>query len=206
MIRLNKHSCQRNLRRNGRTIVKRYLLSAVVAATLLTCTTLSVAGDVISIDYQYSGATGVSLSSVSGGPLTVSTFTDGRSDSEASAVQRPGKEPLILENLTAAALLQSTFAGAFEASGAKLGDAGSPIVLDGKIVEMQVSDTANGLETLIRVELSLRNQGRNAWRSVVFSRVASEGSDAESAIELGLNRLVAELFRDDYFLMALGIF
>lgn len=186
--------------------MKSFLLSAAIAASVLACSTISLAGEAINLDYSYTGDTGVNLSSIVGGPLSVNTFTDSRPDTGASDIQRPGKEPLTLANQTTASLLQATFTEAFKASGAQTGEAGSPIMLDGKVIEMQIQDTAQGLETLIRVELTLRNQGRNAWQSVVFSRVENEGSDVEAAIELGLNRLVAELFRDDYFLMELGIF
>ncbi|MDO8908710.1 MAG: hypothetical protein Q7W55_09440 [Pseudohongiella sp.] len=186
--------------------MKRYLLSTAFAATLLGSCTLSLASETVNLNYEYSGKTGVSLSAISGGPLTVNAFTDGRSGSDANDIQRPGKEPLTLSNQTAASLLQSAFTQAFEASGAQLGDTDSPIALDGKLVEVQVQETAQGLETLIRVELTLRNQGRNTWQSVVFSKADSDSPDIAAAIEQGLNRLVTELFRDDYFLMALGIF
>lgn len=186
--------------------MKSFLLSVTMAASMLTCSTASPASEAINLDYMYSGDTGVSLSSIIGGPLVVNTFTDGRSDSGANDIQRPGKEPLTLENQTIAALLQTTFTQAFETSGAKLGEAGAPMSLEGKVVEMQLQESAQGLETSIRVELTLRSGSRNAWQSVVFSKASSEGTDATAAIELGLNRLVAELFRDDYFLIALGIF
>lgn len=186
--------------------VKSFLLSAAIAATVLACSTTSLADETIDLDYSYSGDTGVNLGSVVGGPLAVATFTDGRAGSEAGDIQRPGKEPLTLVGQTAASLLQTTFSEAFTESGAQLGGADSPLSLEGKVVEMQVSETAQGLETLIRVELTLRNQGRSAWQSVVFSRTPSEGADPATALESGLNRLVAELFRDDYFLMALGVF
>jgi hypothetical protein len=52
----------------------------------------------------------------------------------------------------------------------------------------------------------LINQGRNAWQSAVVSRASVEGKDVSTAIALGLDRLVTELFRDDYFLIELGIF
>lgn len=186
--------------------MKRFMLRAAIAATVFACSTLSLAQDSVALDYSYSGDTGVNLGSITGGPLSVSTFTDGRAEAGASDIQRAGKEPLTLQEQTVAALLQSTFEQAFTASGAKLGEAGSRLALEGNVVEMQISETAQGLETLIRVELTLKNGSRNAWKSAVFSRVESEGTDAAAALALGLDRLVAELFRDDYFLIELGIF
>lgn len=186
--------------------MKSLLLSAAIAASVLACSTLSLAAEPINLDYTYSGDTGVSLSAIIGGPLTVNNFTDGRSGSGTNEIQQPGDEPWILENHTVASLLQTTLSQAFQVSGAQLGEADSPMSLEGKVIEMQIRESAQGLETLIRVELTLRNQGRSAWQSVVFSRVESEGSNPAAALELGLNRLVTELFRDDYFLMALGVF
>jgi hypothetical protein len=86
------------------------------------------------------------------------------------------------------------------------GDNDSQLILNGKLTEMSIQNTEFGLEVLIRCELILTNQGRNAWQSAVFSRTAVESKDISAAIGLGLDRLVAELFRDDYFLMELGIF
>lgn len=186
--------------------MKSFLFAAAIAASVLTCSAVSTADEPLVLDYTFSGNTGVNLSSIAGGPLSVNDFTDARPGSGASEIQRPGKDSLTLADQTAAALLQTTFSEAFTASGAQLGSADSPLKLEGKIVEMQITETAQGLETLIRVELTLRNQGRNAWQSVVFSRAQSEGADLSAALEQGLNRIVTELFRDDYFLMELGIF
>lgn len=186
--------------------MKVFLMTATLAATVLTFSALSVAGEPVELEYSYAGDTGVNLGAMIGGPLSVSSFADGRTDSTASDIQRPGKDPLTLQEETAAELLQRTFTEAFAASGAQLGEADTPLVLQGNVIELQIQDTPQGLETLIRVELTLRNQGRSAWQSVVFSRAQSETKDAAVALKSGLDRLVAELFRDDYFLMELGIF
>lgn len=186
--------------------MKRLFISAALTAALLGTVGTTIAGETLNLDYRYAGNTGVSLSSIAGGPLSVSDFSDARVDAEAADIQRAGKEALTLQKQSAAALVQNTFAQAFESSGAQLGDSDSPLALEGKLIEMQVNESDQGLETLIRVELTLKNQGRTAWQSVVFSRSQTEGDDPGSAIQNGLNRLVTELFRDDYFLMELGIF
>ena len=138
------------------------ILTSTIAAAVLSCSALSATAEPVSIDYNYSGNTGVNLASIIGGPLSVAAFTDGRADSAASEIQRPGKDALTLDNQTATELLQSAFVKAFTASGAQLGEAGSPLTLNGKIVELQIQDAPQGLETLIRVELTLNNQGRSA--------------------------------------------
>jgi len=104
------------------------------------------------------------------------------------------------------ALVHSAVLGAFTSSGASLAEGDARLTLEGKLIEMSVQDTATGLEVLIRCELTLINQGRNAWQSAVFSRTTLEGKDVGTAIGRGLDTLITELFRDDYFLIELGIF
>ncbi|TFH70238.1 hypothetical protein E3V39_15545 [Gammaproteobacteria bacterium LSUCC0112] len=165
----------------------------------------SSAGEPVEVTYEYQGKTGVNLGRIVGGPLSVNAFTDQRNEPQTEEIQRPGKDPITLTELAPHALVQSAIVSAFEHSGASLGEPGSPLALDGKLIEMKVQDTETGLEVLIRCELTLRNQGRNAWQSVVFGRAVLDGQDVASAIALGLDKLITELFRDDYFLMELGV-
>ncbi len=188
-------------------MIKPAFTSVIAALMLMGPAASTQAGEPLSIEYTFDGNTSVSLASIAGGPLTINAFTDGRSAiSEQDISRGADNEPLTLTNQTAAALVQSSFASVLEKAGAKLGESGSPIVLDGKLIEMSVQDKGNGFEVLIRCELTLRNQGRNAWQSTVLSRVETENKNPAEAVEQGLDRLVAGLFRDDYFLMELGIF
>jgi hypothetical protein len=179
-------------------------LLAVTLTSLLTLNPNMAGAESVSVIYSYQGSTGVNLGKIVGGPLFVNPFSDQRNEPQTQDIQRPGNEPIVLTELTPHALVQSAITSAFERSGASLGEPGSPLALDGKLIEMKVQDTESGLEVLIRCELTLRNQGRNAWQSIVFSKTSVEGKDVSSAISLGLDKLVAELFRDDYFLMELG--
>lgn len=183
-------------------------ITSIISALLLSgLTSIALAGEPVTIEYKFEGNTSVSLASVTGGPLSVNSFSDGRSGISANDISRgDGNEPLTLANQTVAELVQSSFASAFEAAGASLGAAGSPIVLEGNLIEMSIQDKGDGFEVQIRCELTLRNQGRSAWQSTVFSRVETEDKDATAAVKAGLDRLAAGLFRDDYFLMELGIF
>lgn len=181
------------------------LAVVIIVALCSSATQHLYAGEPVAVAYQYQGKTGVNLGRIVGGPLVVNTFTDQRNETQTADVQRPGNEPITLTGLAPHALVQSAMISAFENSGASLGEPGSPLALDGKLIEMKVQDTETGLEVLIRSELTLRNQGRNAWQSVVFSRASTDGKDIPSAIALGLDKLITELFRDDYFLMELGV-
>ena len=176
----------------------------VTGAMLLACQAL--AGEEVTVDYTYEGDTGVSLASMFGGPISVSEFTDAREIADKQDIARPGKENVTLSGQMPAALIQQTFNQALAASEANLTDDEGNLRLQGELLEMQIEETADGLQVLIRCQLSLNNQGRNAWQASVFSRVDSEGDDISAAIGKGLDRLVSELFMDDYFLMELGIF
>jgi len=182
-------------------------MSRVVAAALLiVASTVAWTEEPISVDYLYTGDTGVNLSSIVGGPLSINTFTDGRENVDSNDIGRPEKQPLTLTGTTPTALLQGAFEQAFNASGAILADNGSALALHGKLIEMQIVENDKGVQVLIRCELTLRNQNRSAWQSVLFSQIQTNDSNIVSAIEQGLDRLVSELFIDDYFLMELGIF
>ncbi|MDO9476253.1 MAG: hypothetical protein Q7L07_06020 [Pseudohongiella sp.] len=180
-------------------------LLAVTLTSLLTLNPNMASAEPVSVIYSYQGNSGVNLGKIVGGPLSINAFSDQRNEPQTQDIQRPGNEPIVLTDLAPHALVQSAIASAIERSGASLGEPGSPLALDGKLIEMKVQDTESGLEVLIRCELTLRNQGRNAWQSVVFSRTMLEGKDVATAISQGLDKLVAELFRDDYFLMELGV-
>lgn len=182
----------------------RHLKTLALSGLLLTSQPL-LAGEKIELDYHYTGDTGVSLSSMMGGPLSISTFTDQRSIGDKHDIKRAEQEDVTLSQ-TPAAIVQQAFQQAFVSADAQLGDAGTPLTLSGNLLEMEITESANGTEVLIRCELTLNNQGRNAWQSVVFSRVAADNQDLSTTIAQGLDRLVNELFMDDYFLMELGIF
>jgi hypothetical protein len=182
-------------------------VAAGIFATLVSLSVLSsFANEQINLEYQYQGETGVDLGAIRGGPLAISAFTDNRNEPVAQGIQRIGGEPIILTLLAPHALVHSAVVGAFTSSGASLAEGDARLSLEGKLIDMTVQDTATGLEVLIRCELTLINQGRNAWQSAVVSRASVEGKDVSTAIALGLDRLVTERFRDDYFLIELGIF
>jgi len=191
---------------SGEKPMYKYAISVSVATILSLTGTLLFAGQPIDVSYQYQAKTGVNLATIRGGPLYVNAFTDQRNEGDSQDILRLGGEPLTLTGLSPQALVQSAIHGAVTSSGAMPGNSDSQLVLNGKLIEMSVQDTESGLEVLIRCDLTLTNQGRNAWQSVVFSRTAVESKDISLAIGQGLDRLVAELFRDDYFLMELGIF
>lgn len=179
-------------------------LCSLAMASLLIASTPAYS-DEITVDYHYQGDTGVSLASMIGGPLSVAEFTDGRSVNDKQSIEHADSDPLTLSGQTPATLIQKTFYQALQASDASLAD-DSSLQLRGNLLEMQIADNGDGLEVLIRCELSLNNQGRNAWQSVVFSRTQTDNKDINEALGKGLDRLVSELFMDDYFLMELGIF
>lgn len=157
----------------------------------------------VSVDYQFSGNTGVDLSEMVGAPLTVNAFTDSR-DLPANEATVVGEENLTLEGSTFAELVRGALISSFEVSGAELGEGGN-LTLDGNIVELEFRPGADGLEMVMRTELTLYAGSRNAWQSTLLSRVRTEFVDFETAIYDSMDRLISELFYDDYFLIELGI-
>ncbi|MEX0739009.1 MAG: hypothetical protein WD071_06690 [Pseudohongiella sp.] len=182
----------------------RHLVIAAFAGFMLSIQP-SLAGEKIELDYQYTGDPGVGLNSMIGGPLTVSAFVDQRDITDKNHINRTNHEAVSLEPAPTE-LIRQTFVQAFDSAGATLADGEAPLTLSGKLLEMEIEEGADGVAVLIRCELTLNNQGRNAWQSVVFSRVVVAGDDVAAAISQSLDRLVSELFLDDYFLMELGIF
>lgn len=181
-----------------------HLLIAVFAGLMLGIQPL-LAGEKIELDYQYTQDPGVGLGSMIGGPLTIGGFTDERDIGDKNEINRADQEAVALET-PPSELIQQTLRKAFETAGASLSDSEAPLTLTGKLLEMEIEENSDGVAVLIRTELTLNNQGRNAWQSVLFSQVHAEGEDIAAAISQGLDRLVSELFMDDYFLMELGIF
>lgn len=182
----------------------RHLITLALTGLMLTSQPL-LAGEKLELDYHYTGDTGVSLSSMMGGPLSISTFTDQRTIEDKHDINRAEQEDVTLSQ-TPATIIQQAFHEAFVSADAQLGDADTPLTLSGKLLEMEIVESASGTEVLIRCELTLNNQGRNAWQSVVFSRVDADDQELSATIAQGFDRLVNELFLDDYFLMELGVF
>ncbi len=182
----------------------RHLITLALSSLLLTSQPL-LAGEKVELDYHYTGDTGVSLSGMMGGPLSINTFTDQRAIEDKHDINRAEHEDVTLSQAPAT-VIQQAFQEAFASADAQLDDGETPLTLSGNLLEMEIVESASGTEVLIRCELTLNNQGRNAWQSVVFSRVAADDQALSAAIAKGLDRLVNELFLDDYFLMELGIF
>lgn len=178
----------------------------IALSGLLLTSQLLQAEENIELNYHYTGDVGVSLDSMMGGPLSISSFTDERDTDHNHEVNRAGQNAITLSQAPTD-VIQQAFHEAFVSANAQLDEGETPLTLSGKLLEMEILESASGeMEVLIRCELTLNNQGRNAWQSVVFSRVTADTEEVSKAIAQGLDRLVNELFMDDYFLMELGIF
>ena len=142
---------------------------------------------------QFTGATGVNLGAAAGGPIRINEFSDARNIENKADIVHSGKESLTLSAQSPSALVREAFTKSFAASGAVMMGEDGGLVVNGKLIEMQVEESADGIEVLIRCELSLSNQGRNAWQSTLFSRTTTSGDDVAAAISASLDRLVSEL-------------
>ncbi len=178
--------------------IKAFCLGSALA---LGAQTLS--AETVSVEYQFNGNTGVDMSGMTGAPMAVNAFTDSRDlpGNEATVV---GEDNLTLEGSTFAELVRQALVASFESSNAELGEGGN-LSLDGEIVELEFRPGADGLEMVLRTELTLYAGSRNAWQSTLLSSVRTEFVDFETAIYDSMDRLISELFYDDYFLLALGL-
>jgi hypothetical protein len=163
------------------------------------------AQEALTLEYHYSGDTGVNLRTIAGGPLSIADFQDRREGAGPHDIPVAGADTLLLSNQTISGLIRNALQAAFQSSGAQLSES-SGLRLEGTLLDMKIQESSTGLEVLIRCELSLRNQGRSAWQSIVQSRTPIDSGTTAEAVSNGLDRLIRSLFMDDYFLMELGIF
>lgn len=179
-------------------------IKILLTSLLLSTTTVSVAEE-LSFDYQYDASVPRDMSMMSDGPLSLGSFSDQR-DAFSGRQLRLDDGSLTLD-VSASELLYTAFSQGFRAAGAEMAadDAGSA-VFSGDILEFAIESTDAGYQVLLRVDARLSIGGRTAWNSVLFSRVETEDRELNTALSDALDRLLRELWWDDYFFMEFGIF
>lgn len=160
--------------------------------------------ETIPVDYQYRGSSTVSLSGMSGGPVTVGTFVDERADAEDPHTLTLGESTLRTEPALTE-LIRQAYAQGLESAEANTGDE-ARMTLHGALTELQVSRSDDGIELVMRCQTILRKGSRDAWQSSVYSRTTTDTESLDEALQAGLDKLVGELFGDNYFTMQLGIY
>ncbi len=178
------------------------LLISLSAATLFTATMFStLQAEPLNYEYQYTGS--ANLSGMTAGSLRIGEFTDARDGTQDDTLIIDGEAMTVEGGL--AGLLESAMTAALEAAQTPMSpEAG--IAFNAEVLEFSSNRTEQGLTLTLRCNVEVEQQGRNLWESVLFSQATSESGSTDEALDGLLDRLTQELFRDDYFRMALGIF
>lgn len=178
------------------------LLSGLPAAALLSASMLAPA-HAGSLDYSYEYSGSANLSGMSAGSLRIGEFTDSRDAASSDSIVIDGEELAVEGGL--AGLLQTAMANALEAAETPMSPDGG-IAFNAEILEFSTEPVADGLQMTLRANVSVTQGGRTMWESALFSQGSSEYGEVDEALDGLLDRFTRELFRDDYFRMALGIF
>lgn len=111
-------------------------------------------------------------------------------------------------NAPLAELIRDAFAQGFAKGGVELVDSGEDMQVAGTIIsaEAESMDRAGvpSIQLTIRTRIQLQGGGRTIWENTLFGRgrvPETEGMGA--AVNASLERMVRELFSDDYFLIEL---
>ncbi len=160
------------------------------------------AAEPLKLDYQYQGTYPADFSGMPDGPVSIGNFADNRSDSpdHIRIDDTLYKLDKPLGDYVADALQQ-----ALSKAHADMAEESNTVV-SGTIVEFSGRRTDNGIEIVMRCETALWSRNRNAWQSVLFSRVETDTDDVGQALAAALDRLARELLVDDYFRLELGLF
>lgn len=179
------------------------LIRAAAPAALLTLVLQTPAlAEPLKYQYEYTGDT--NLSGMTAGSLQLGKFTDS-TDGPADAIVVDGTRHEIPGGLTG--ILKQAFGNALREAEAPMTDSDG-IVFSADVVEFETQETAEGLQLMLRARIAVDrpNGGGNLWENVLFSRVTAESGELPDALDAALDRLTRELFWDNYFTMALGIF
>lgn len=177
--------------------MKELKLASIVAGLLLSISSL--AAEQLNIDFSYER--NVNIGSL-GVELKLGEFGDDRG---VDATELTNDYTL---NSPLSAIVRDAFAQGFAKGGVALVDADEDMQVVGRIVssESQMVDRGGvpSIQLTIRTALQLQGGGRTIWESTLFGRgTVPESEGMEAAVNASLERMVRELFNDDYFLIEL---
>ncbi len=166
------------------------------------------AAEEIDMQFSYAGNPGVDFSN--SGTLVVSSFADDRSggnpqlitDSDLGDYSADGGYQA---SSAVSALIQDALAQAFAKGNANLVETGAEMSVGGKLtaIDAQIVDRegVDHIQLTLRVSLQLQKGGRNIWQTNLFGRGRTPADEGMAvALDAALERLISELFSDDYFL------
>ena len=105
-------------------------------------------------------------------------------------------------------IVRDAFAQGFAKGKVELVDSGDTMQVRGNIIssEAEIVDRSGvqSIQLTIRAGIQLTNGGRTIWENNLFGRgIVPESEGMSAAINASLERMVRELFMDDYFLIEL---
>lgn len=153
--------------------------------------------DVIEINYQHSQDHGLDFSDSTRGPIRITSFTDNRSE--------PANE---ISDLTfsdaIATTIEKGISDAFTQHNATLSQAQESLTVSGSLIDAAINDESVSL----KLELKLTKSGKTLWNNTLFSKQkfssdtdASNSKKISTALNKAIDKIIAELFFDDYFIM-----
>lgn len=170
---------------------------------LIACLLLSVssfAAEQLNIDFSYERNVNIGTIQPS---LKLAAFGDDRGVSDGSILTSD-----YTLNAPLADIVRDAFAQGFAKGGVELVDAEEDMQVVGTIVSSEAEMIDRGgvqnIQLTIRTAIQLQGNGRTIWETTLFGRGrVPESEGMAAAVNASLERMVRELFNDDYFLIEL---
>lgn len=178
----------------------RKIIPGIVVSLFALLPITSWATEELNIDFTYERNVNIgSISSV----LSLPAFNDEREVSDKTLITDDyrAQKPL-------AEIVHDAFAQGFAKGGVDLVDSGEDMQVVGTVTEsgMEIVDRGGvqSIQLTIRARIQLQNGGRTVWENTLFGRgTVPESEGVVAAVNASLERLVRELFNDDYFIIEL---
>lgn len=177
--------------------MKELKLASIVTGLLFSISCL--AAEQLNIDFSYERNVNIGSISVD---LKLGEFGDERGAEATELVEG------YTLNSPLSAIVRDAFAQGFAKGGVELVDADENMQVVGRIVSAETQMVDRGgvpsIQLTIRTALQLQGGGRTIWESTLFGRgTVPESEGMTAAVNASLERMVRELFNDDYFLIEL---
>lgn len=181
-----------------KTAMKEFRITSIFALLLLSVS--SFAAEQLNIDFSYDRNVNVGTIRPS---LKLAEFGDDRNVSDGTE---------LIDGYTLNApltdIVRDAFAQGFAKGGVDLVNEGEDMQIVGTIVssESELMDRGGvqNIQLTIRTRIQLQGGGRTIWENTLFGRGrVPETEGMAAAVNASLERMVRELFNDDYFLIEL---
>ncbi len=178
--------------------MKELKIISLIAGLLLSVSSL--AAEQLSIDFSYERNVNIGTIQPS---IKLAEFGDTRDVSDGTVLTAE-----YTLNAPLAEIVRDAFAQGFAKGGVELVDDGEDMQVVGTIVSSEAELMDRGgvqnIQLTIRTAIQLQGGGRTIWETTLFGRGrVPETEGMTAAVNASLERMVRELFNDDYFLIEL---